>query len=416
MSGEREERTDNADLACCADGCDAYGRLSEDELIRFSEEAGQKLIRQGGTVDLESESTLYVHWRITNYCNFKCSYCFAPCENDITKSLMPSMDLIENAVKNLSAANRQHYRVILLGGEPTAHPQLLETILTLYSGLGKRLEYVRIITNGSISSQKMSALANIGRFLDIHFCVSVHVEYTTVKHVTMLVQKLSGSVRLQFKIMLQPDLFDKVKSIVDALIALRSEYAFSMDIGILRRPPDYVHDDDRYTDEHYAYAKEAFRRFMQAARDGVQRSGARSNVQRNTNARYYLERNVGGSIEYRDDVSKAQLRDLTDSYVFKNMICCAGVNVLDVFANGACRGLVCGWNKTPANLYKYDPFLVRDMIRGIKCGVERCGCSANHNVPKFLLPKEGAAFIEARRSRQTELTEEWIAKHGKADR
>ena len=113
-------------------------------------------------------------------------------------------------------------------------------------------------------------------------------------------------------------------------------------------------------------------------------------------------------VEYREGVSFSELRTLTDSYDLKGMICCAGVNMLDIFANGACRGLVCGGRNAEANIYKEDPFLVRNLIKVVKCEKARCGCSANYNTPKFLLPNEAEIFIETKRRRQTELTEEWL--------
>ena len=109
-----------------------------------------------------SSETLYVHWRITNQCNYRCSYCFSAGKEQRLRSGMASIEQVRTAAKNLAAANRTHYRVILVGGEPTTYPFLAETILLLLASLGEKLEFVRIITNGSLSDSQIETLIDIG--------------------------------------------------------------------------------------------------------------------------------------------------------------------------------------------------------------------------------------------------------------
>lgn len=379
-----------------------------------AERMGKKIIRQGNKLELDPDSdTLYVHWQITSFCNWRCSYCLAAKNDSRSKKIMPDMSQIETAIDNLAAANRTHYRVALLGGEPTTHPLLIKLILCLWARLGKRLELVRITTNGSFSDSQLDALRQIGRFMTICIDVSVHVEFASMERIKYLINRISAHTRLGFDVMLHPVYFDKVKGIVDELIKLRGDQPFSLRVSMIRRPPDFVYDDERYTREHYDYVKQTFERYNEAAKTGAKYGGAQIENDRLTKWRFYLEWNDGGKWKYSEDINHLQLEELTDSFRLKDMICFAGKNIVDILPNGLCRGVTCTQYRHFANIYQYDPYIMSKLAYGMKCNAERCGADPNHNAPKFLFEDEAEAFIEAKRKKQIELTEEWLRQQEK---
>lgn len=81
----------------------------------------QPLIMQGDPECLDG-LPLHVHWDITSWRNFRCSYCF-DAVGDYKKEFC-TLEQAETAIRHLVSANRPSYKVSLLGGEPTTHPHL----------------------------------------------------------------------------------------------------------------------------------------------------------------------------------------------------------------------------------------------------------------------------------------------------
>jgi radical SAM protein with 4Fe4S-binding SPASM domain len=89
--------------------------------------------RQGGLLSMEIEFSLR--------CNYRCPYCYVPRQPDVSKELTRSE--IKGVIRQ--AAGLGARKIIILGGEPTIYPHLLEMITFIRAeGLD-----VEMFTNGS---------------------------------------------------------------------------------------------------------------------------------------------------------------------------------------------------------------------------------------------------------------------------
>ena len=156
-------------------------RRREEYPIQY-EQAGsemkQPIIRQGSPECFEG-MPLRVDWKVTSFCNFRCSYCFHAGKE--YKKDFCTLEQAESAIKHLASANPPKYQVNLLGGEPTTHPHLAEIIMLLCQYIGDRLENLKIITNGSFTESQMKTILKAGEQVNVCLHISVHLEYMSVE-------------------------------------------------------------------------------------------------------------------------------------------------------------------------------------------------------------------------------------------
>ena len=110
----------------------ALKRRREERRIRSEQielEKKQPIIRQGSPEYFEG-LPLTVSWKLTSYCNFRCSYCFDAGKG--YEKAFCTLEQAETAIKHIASTNRPNYQVSLLGGEPTTHPHLAEIITLLH--------------------------------------------------------------------------------------------------------------------------------------------------------------------------------------------------------------------------------------------------------------------------------------------
>ena len=99
---------------------------------------------------------------ITNICNLDCPICFADNHNDY----LMSTDELEKCLDVLDASDSDVDLLVLSGGEPTAHPQLLDLIARCYRR--PRIPRVGIATNGILIGKKDAlarSLAEAGAYV-----------------------------------------------------------------------------------------------------------------------------------------------------------------------------------------------------------------------------------------------------------
>ena len=107
---------------------------------------------------------------INNYCNFKCSYCFAQEEMHSKKAMNITMDNFCEYLNFLQKNNSRQVR--LIGGEPTLHPELSKLI-------DKVIEYnffdeVLIFTNLSFSHDIAEMLIEKNKIIPINLLANIN--------------------------------------------------------------------------------------------------------------------------------------------------------------------------------------------------------------------------------------------------
>lgn len=360
----------------------------------------QPIIRQGSPECFDG-LPLRVDWKLTTFCNFRCSYCFNAGRE--YKKVFCTLEQAETAIKHLASANRPSYQVGLLGGEPTTHPQLAEIISFLYQYLGDKLESVSIISNGSFGEKQMETIIREGEKHFIKLTFSVHLEFIGIERVVELVKRLSNHVRLHVHLMFHPERFDKAQTMAETLCELRKDYPYFFKIVMLRIPPKFDKIDPHYTQEHYDWADNAMQKFRGAALNGAKWT---KSYPITVGWKFLLERRIGDVVETYERKDQFQLKELTGN-VFTGMTCCAGTNVIQIEVDGKVRGMECGLDCPTCNIFEENPFLREDWMHGVMCTKAMCGCEVNYRIPKFKSPADAQKFIEEKSLEQKKFMSEY---------
>ena len=109
------------------------------------------------------------YWVISDYCNFRCDYCFTPNK----KSNKTNSILIARA---LQKKLHGEWEIILSGGEPFAHKQFLEIVSRLIA----QGFYISVYTNFSASDEAIVNFLKIAGKKLAKFFASLHLSYTRV--------------------------------------------------------------------------------------------------------------------------------------------------------------------------------------------------------------------------------------------
>ena len=330
------------------------------------------------------------------------SYCFNA-GREYKKSFC-TLEQAETALRHIASANRPSYQVVLVGGEPTAHPHLAEIITLLCQHLSNRLELLTITTNGSFNECQMETILKLGEQVNLKLAISVHLEYMNVERVVELVKRFSNQTYMEMRVMFQPDLFEKTVAMTDTLCNLRKDYPFGMEMGLLREGlPTFDKFDHRYTQEHFDWADNAMQKFRGAALNGAKWT---KSYPKTTGWEFLVEKRIGNIVEIYERKNLSQLKELTGN-VFTGMTCCAGTNIIRIEVDGRVKGMVCARDRIACNIFEENPFVKEDWMHGVFCTKAMCGCNVNYCIPKFNSPADAQKFIAEKRLEQKKLMSEY---------
>lgn len=119
---------------------------------------------------------VYFDWHLTDWCNFKCSYCpvLDVVTNDFTVDRHANYKMVLARLKNVETT----FNVCLTGGEPTLHPNILEILQELSSY--NKCQDVAMFTNLSRPVKFFEKIRDINS-PKITVMASYHPEYVTDK-------------------------------------------------------------------------------------------------------------------------------------------------------------------------------------------------------------------------------------------
>lgn len=159
--------------------------------------------------------TLYIYWTITDFCNFRCSYCpdelhsgnFAqgriggfPSDSDIESFI----DAIIN--KHLQG---RFLNLCISGGEPTLHP-MFKTVIERMAPHGS----IEVVTNGSRDVAWWKKLP----VLPDKVTISLHPEFSKLEKISEVgLFLLDNKIDLMFNLMCDPENWDWVTSVKELL-------------------------------------------------------------------------------------------------------------------------------------------------------------------------------------------------------
>ena len=145
-----------------------------------------------------------VQWDLGRRCNFDCSYCW-PDSHNKTDVWVP-LDALKVVVDKVhDAINGYPAKFNFAGGEPTLHPDFIALCIHITS-LGHE---VHVQTNGTMSVNRARILSRLAEI-----SISVHLEQVNDEKLLRNVGGiLAENGKLEVKIMVAPDMFDRMREV-----------------------------------------------------------------------------------------------------------------------------------------------------------------------------------------------------------
>jgi organic radical activating enzyme len=160
-----------------------------------------------------TEDTITFYWKLTDYCNWSCSYCSPTLhEGKYYHANQLSSDQRVRVFLNRLESIKGDKKLIvcLTGGEPTTHPLFAE-ILERVQSLGG---YVDLITNGS---RPVAWWKKLPRLPDFNI-ISLHPEFTDLAKINELALYFSSQkASVKFNLCADPANWDWVESVYSQL-------------------------------------------------------------------------------------------------------------------------------------------------------------------------------------------------------
>ena len=364
------------------------------------------IIRAGGQEFFDILPPLAVDWKITERCNYRCSYCFFYGKGKKHPRQMPfsTLDQLKTAVDNIVSLNRPWYRFTLSGGEPTIHPHFFDLITMLHETFGERLNYITITSNGSRNNELYKKLFDISKEIFIKMQISIHTDHAEKDHILELIENLSNNINLHFFLMFNPAKRELAHEIYDALLEYRKKFPFTMDISLIR---DGDRFDPRYKEEDFAWHKKALAQFKEL----VKTVNVKVPIWKKN--RYPLPKIIR-DIENNGKITTVNQNRSSDFAKgllnYRGMYCLAYTSAIAINPLGRCGGMICGVAPRICNLFEKDAFIaLRDnLIQAVPCYRNICGCSNNDGIPKFASEEEAKKYLEFAKKRQAELFDEYL--------
>lgn len=155
---------------------------------------------------------IMIEIHLVNHCNLNCNSCnhFSPLAKPwfITKeSLQNSLQLIKDNIPNVK-------NLILLGGEPTLHPELL-TLCRLTKEMMPEIE-ISVMSNGKNLTQVLKDSAEYEQ-LGIHFAICDYPTHTNHDQVQELIEKGIGDY-VNTRILMSSSLVNSINTLEDPIL------------------------------------------------------------------------------------------------------------------------------------------------------------------------------------------------------
>lgn len=330
-------------------------------------------------------------WALTYMCNMKCSYCFG--QSPVNKNLFSSWKELKNAADCIIDIQRHLYSFYFTGGEATLHPELPRLLFYLHANLGKRVDSIQILSNGSRPVKYFSELADFFGH-KLYYFFSFHTESADIGHFAELVSSLSRKCNVLVRLMANPEKMELVIDAQQKLCDLRKSYPFALDIAPITCPPFYDEPVFEYTDTDFAWAQEALEQFVQIEKE--------SGIPAETQLYRYgdLCWTVRENGKEQDVFSHSDERSLLDGGFMnlQGLWCGMGTERICIEPDGTYRGAQCRnarSRRSWRSLFNGDSRQLKDFPYLSLCKYPRCDFNPDMLIPKHQDFSEAQQHIDA---------------------
>ena len=310
----------------------------------------KSLVKISRNIDIFS-----VYWTLTDFCNFKCSYCPPKLNagNIFKTDMAPSDEKILSGLENLKTQSAgKLLSVTLSGGEPTTHSMFSKIVEYINAIDG----FTEVITNGSRPIAWWDKLPSLPKSV----VISLHPEFTDLDKINQLGLYLkSKDIILKFNLMADPEKWEWVTAVKESLdISLHSD----IDVKILTNHGSF-RDTDVVLGKHYDY-EQAQLNFIKtstlAKKEHDPREMVIGDFDDGSTSRIYSFRIVAKNL-----------------HKFTGWKCGAGRTAICISAKGMVHGGLCNVVK----LGPIDKFNV--LTTDTTCKFENCFRAQDISIPKY---------------------------------
>ncbi len=334
---------------------------------------------------INTNSLLHLSWKVTNTCNYNCSYCFGSGQyyKNLKSTEYTNLEDLKKIADKIFSLHNSTFDIILSGGEPTLHPHLI-SFLNYVSTFNKRI-IIRIVTNGSKSISFFEELLSIDN-IEFYIHNSIHLEFYNIEHTKELIKCCNRhKVPINLLLMFNPEKRKECDIFMEQCLSFRKDYFFDIRIDELRLGENFDTLDERYIEEDFIWSKQEKNRFDKIAKTKPLPKDWGWNLEEIRDFHYKLNdgstRKIPHSIAFRTGKKK-----------FKDFYCCGGLNLINVqdtlqYSGGLCQL----FKKVGSFKDSYIDFL--ELSKPIKCTLESCGCATNDIIPKFRCQREAKDYV-----------------------
>ncbi|PPS21938.1 radical SAM protein [Brachyspira murdochii] len=132
-----------------------------------------------------NNKVFHINLSLSEYCNYQCSYCAAQVPPANKNSIFLSYEKIIETLNRFFIFDADEYFIVLVGGEPTIHPNFLD-IVKYINNINKKI-YLYIITNATRNVDYFRILFNNANNIKLILKISIHLEYTKFDHIKEII-------------------------------------------------------------------------------------------------------------------------------------------------------------------------------------------------------------------------------------
>jgi MoaA/NifB/PqqE/SkfB family radical SAM enzyme len=300
-------------------------------------------------ISLHYNQIFKIHWVMSYFCNYNCSYCWPDSRHKIPdkRDEQQFTDAVDRLMGEINKRGFKNYQLTLSGGEPTAHPHIIPVLkqFAKYKN-DDGIFHLTIVSNLSRSYKWMDEFVEaVDKMNNVTFVASYHHEFAKLEEFAAKAKYLTEKgVSVQINITFAVDLFEEYHQ---SALYLKEQGL------IVKALPHRSTNTRDYTPEELAIMQHGF------TFDGIKYP-----PQRNPNPPTYVtNRSVCGSsysMELIDDEGNKYYIDYPERFPslgytnFKDWICHSGYQAICIDEDGTTkRGRAGCWNEYIGNIF--DP-------------------------------------------------------------
>ena len=313
------------------------------------------------------ESWVSITWQVSDWCNFKCSYCADFSNGGKNKNnfkIDKSLYNFEQLIVALKAENYRYFKFNITGGEPTYWNNLLNIVQKFKELLPYKGNFISLNTNLSRDIEWWKK--NYSNFDEV--IASYHVEYTDTEQYVSTLKFLNDKLSCVPRIMMKAGYFDQCKVVVNKIKDNLGNY--DMELAPVKSEESNKEKLIDYTKQELDFLSH-YSRFRKCTSYRHPIKHTRSCVVRN-----YEREDI--------NINNIIVQKLNS---FKNWQCNVHENIY-IKPNGEIQQSTCGQGSVIGNIF--DKIDYSRLINPVICKKDFCPCGADIHNTKFIKEENGS--------------------------